>query len=226
MKKILVMLLVIGMCFSLIACGDNSEVEKYKKYETLIAYMEAEDYESALAEVVEMSNGSVYIDNTSDVEETTDMEETTNTESVTEEEELGEEEPEVEAIEITLDNWQEYFEIVERDKVIKNAFDEITDVVRVWDIVIKDGFEMVEYDIAVEYSFIYEMRYYEIDKEDGTLTIGEYSGEGKFSDTMNKKISSSVESNLIFTSSAGNKILYFPTDLQIVRIQGTLNIVK
>lgn len=222
MKKILVMLLVASMSFSVVACGDNSEVEKYKKYETLIAYMEAEDYESALAEVVEMSNGSVSIDNTSDVEETTDMEETANTEAVTEEEE-----PEVEAIEITLDNWQEYFEIVERDKVIKNAFDEITDVVRVWDIVLKDGFEMVEYDtsIAIEYSTIYERRYYEIDKENGTLTIGERSEDRKFSDSSTGKISRR-EKELTGTVSLSDKILTFPTDLQIVRIQGTLYIVK
>lgn len=203
------------MCFSLAACGDNSEVEKYKKYETLIAYMEAEDYESALAEVVEMSNGSVYIDNTSDIED------------VAEEEEFEEEEPEVEAIEITLDNWQDYFEIVERDDVRKNAFDEITDVNKGWYIVLKDGFEMVEYDtsIAIEYSAIDERRYYEIDKENGTLTIGERSEDRKFSYSSTGKISRREE-KLTCTASLSDKILTFPTDLQIVRIQGTLYIVK
>ena len=51
------------LCFSLAACGNNSELEKYEKYETLIDYLEAEDYESALAEMVKISGNADILEN-------------------------------------------------------------------------------------------------------------------------------------------------------------------
>lgn len=51
------------LCFSLAACGKNSELEKYEKYETLIEYLEAEDYESALAEMVKISENADILEN-------------------------------------------------------------------------------------------------------------------------------------------------------------------
>lgn len=51
------------LCFSLAACGKNSELEKYEKYETLIDYLEAEDYESALAEMVKISGNADILEN-------------------------------------------------------------------------------------------------------------------------------------------------------------------
>lgn len=51
------------LCFSLAACGNNSELEKYEKYETLIDYLEAEDYESALAEMVKISENADILEN-------------------------------------------------------------------------------------------------------------------------------------------------------------------
>lgn len=51
------------LCFSLAACGNNSELEKYEKYETLIDYLEAENYESALAEMVKISENADILEN-------------------------------------------------------------------------------------------------------------------------------------------------------------------
>ena len=51
------------LCFSLAACGNNSELEKYEKYETLIDYLEVEDYESALAEMVKISENADILEN-------------------------------------------------------------------------------------------------------------------------------------------------------------------
>lgn len=51
------------LCFSLAACGNNSELEKYEKYETLIEYLEAEDYESALTEMVKISGNADILEN-------------------------------------------------------------------------------------------------------------------------------------------------------------------
>lgn len=51
------------LCFSLAACGNNSELEKYEKYETLIDYLEAEDYESSLAEMAKISENADILEN-------------------------------------------------------------------------------------------------------------------------------------------------------------------
>ena len=51
------------LCFSLAACGNNSELEKYEKYETLIDYLEAEDYESALTGMVKISGNADILEN-------------------------------------------------------------------------------------------------------------------------------------------------------------------
>ena len=52
--------------YRLVACGNNSKLEKYKKYEALINYMEAGDYESALAEMIRISENSGSVDNAGD----------------------------------------------------------------------------------------------------------------------------------------------------------------
>ena len=91
MKKIIALLLVAVMCFSLAACGNSSKLEKYKKYEALINYMEAGDYESGLAEMIRISENGGSVDNAGD--------------------ESGEKT--AKAVEISIDNWQEYFEIVD-----------------------------------------------------------------------------------------------------------------
>jgi len=111
MKKQIALLLAAVLCLSLCACGNSSELEKYKKYETLINYMEAEDYESALAEMIRISG---YTDEPEDNEP--------------EDTQPSETEPVAHTVEITLDNWQEYLEINQYLSVyyITNSFDEVT----------------------------------------------------------------------------------------------------
>ena len=47
------------LCLSLCACGgNNEELEKYQKYETLINYLEAEDFENAYYELIKISQGA------------------------------------------------------------------------------------------------------------------------------------------------------------------------
>ncbi len=191
------------MCFSLVACGSNSVLEKYKKYEKLINYMEAQDYESALAEMIKISeNGGA-----------TDDAEGKKTISV----------------EITMDNWQEYFEIVEREKVEKNEFDEVDDMYKNTYLVLKDGYEMVGYDtsIAVEYNYVLEWRYVEIDKENAVLTIGELVPDREIEEknAEMKKITSR-ETSLTNGRTWSEGMQAVPTNFEIVRIQGTLYIAE
>ena len=51
MKRIFVCLLVLMVCLSLCACGNDAAMEKYKEYEALIGYLESGDYESAYREL-------------------------------------------------------------------------------------------------------------------------------------------------------------------------------
>ena len=107
MKRVFTLLLVAAMCFSLAACAGSGEPEKYKKYEALFDYMEAEDYEGALAEITRMSEKS----KDTGTPETSQQKEAKSAE-----------------IEITPENWQEYFELKQYLSVYyeANAFNEAT----------------------------------------------------------------------------------------------------
>lgn len=207
MKKIFSLLLVVVMCFSLAACGNSSKLEKYKKYEALINYMEAGDYESALAEMIRISENGGSVDNAGD--------------------ESGEKT--AKAVGISIDNWQEYFEIVEREETEKNEFEEIEDMYKGVYLVLKDEYEMVGYDtsIAIEYNYINEWRYVEIDKENGVLTIGELvpDRENEEMNGLTMKISGS-KTSLTNGRSWSEGMQAVPTNFEIVRIQGTLYIAE
>ena len=58
MKRIIAIVLVALMVVSLAACGNSAELEKYRKYETLINYLEAEEYQKALGEVLSISQAA------------------------------------------------------------------------------------------------------------------------------------------------------------------------
>ncbi len=117
MKKWIALLLAAITCLSLAACGQSGEAQKYKKYETLIDYMEAKDYESALAEMIRISE---YAD---------DPEDGNPEDGEPEDTEPSETEPEAHTVELTLDNWQDYLEINQYLSVsyYTNSFDEVTD---------------------------------------------------------------------------------------------------
>ena len=114
MKRVFVILLAAVMCFSLGACAKSSESEKYETYKSLIDYLEAEDYESALAEIVRISEN----DKDADAQEDGEQGDTQQSKA----------EPEAHTVEITLDNWQEYLEINQYLSVYcsTNSFDEVT----------------------------------------------------------------------------------------------------
>lgn len=102
MKKTIALILGLVLCLSLVACGNNEELEKYKKYETLINYLEEEDYQKAYIELLKISRGG---------EDATIP---------------TEEEKKVTTVEITPDNWQDYFEIRPFESVQYNDFGDLT----------------------------------------------------------------------------------------------------
>lgn len=149
MKKWIALLLAAVACLSLAACGQSGEAEKYKKYETLIDYMEAKDYESALAEMIRISG---YADEPEDGDPEDGEPEDT---------EPSETEPEAHTVELTLDNWQDYLEINQYLSVTysTNSFGEVTDTYLSLYTILepKEEYSKVEMDwsegnaIAVEY---------------------------------------------------------------------------
>lgn len=81
---------------------------------------------------------------------------------------------ETETIEITIDNWQDYFEIKEDYGYDYNDFDEITLMYKVYNFYLKDGMTFVEDsrpEIAVEYEYDIDFDYTftNVDWEKGTF---------------------------------------------------------
>ena len=202
MKRIFALFLTAALCLSVVDCG-GSELKKYQKYDTLIDYIEAGDYENALAEMIRLSNSG---DASADNEEKSEV-----------------------AVEITSENWQEYFELVEREEIERNNFDEIEDMYKSAYLVLKDKYEISGYEtnIAVEYNYFTEWRYVEIDKENGVLMIGDL-----VPDRENEEHNGSMitiygdEASLTNSRTWSDGMQAVPTGFEIVRMQGTLYIME
>lgn len=121
---------------------------KYEKYDTLIYFLENGDYAGAYAEITKIS---------------------TENNATTAPKETSE-------IEITLDNWQEYFEITLHADTQKNSFDEIVDFYPNYRFSLKEAYveRIADVDLAVEYhatdGYFTEYTY---DIATGTITTGE-----------------------------------------------------
>lgn len=81
---------------------------------------------------------------------------------------------ETETIELTIDNWQDYFEIKEDYSYSYNDFDELVTMSKVYNFYLKDGMTFVEDfdpEIAVEYEYDYDEGYTftNVDWEKGTF---------------------------------------------------------
>lgn len=217
MKKVIAIVLVALMVVSLAACGNSAELEKYRKYETLINYLEAEDYQKAFAELASISQAS--------------GKQTEN-----------EEEKEATAVEITTENWQKYFEIKTSVSENRNDFNEVDAFYPGKEFRLKDEWKekVVDMDVAVEYSFTggYSC-YYTYNIETGELTEGErttgYAAE-EDSDTFTMgKYYIEKPYNLFNGISVGTfklegniatAIGHNFENFEIARIQGTISIVE
>ena len=113
MKRVIFLALALLLCLGLCACSEPN----YGEYEALIGYIESDDYTSAYLELHKFfGDGELHFE----VVESTENMPTEEPPAPTEAEDL------YVAVEITLDNWQEYFEIVYREKWLENAFGEPT----------------------------------------------------------------------------------------------------
>lgn len=223
MKKLFALLLAAVLCLSLAACGDGK------------------------------------------VETNADNSQEQNTENTPNESEQVETEPQEQTIEITLDNWQEYFEIKDYLGVIydTNAFDEVTDSVLTFYTILESKEEYSDYvaDVAVEYSMdfygsdiVYNLDDFSFELIDSVSHPDRTVDESRFvrgeTDTMNdpiaiprfkivdgKAVGDSIYYNLgspyrsamsfycnyIEKNDDGTGYIYYcPANIQITRIEGTL----
>lgn len=157
MKKLIALLLAAVMCLSLVACGNSEEMEKYKKYETLINYLEAEDYESALEEMIKLSQHSS--DNGEDNDNDVDSTQTVTTGT----------------IELTVDNWKNFFELQVVPEYRLNAFGEVETVKLSQLLVFMEEYagRVTCNDVAIEMDRMIQEVTIEVSPTEQSYTLGE-----------------------------------------------------
>ena len=176
MKKTIFLLLILAICFTLIACGKGEKdteqalSDTEDKYGVIISLLEKGDYSSAIDEI----------------------------ERIQEEERLAELSSKgIVEIEITLDNWDQYFEYTPTAQAyIKNAFGETTHYNFASGIKLKDEYTMVENggtDVKFEFESVKEIRSCSVDFSTGEVIIGEAIGRDEtIFDTFTTRFSDSV----------------------------------
>jgi hypothetical protein len=229
MKKFIALLLVAMMCFALVACGDGSgdtsECIQCEKYEDLIELLENKKYKEAIIEIYELAGAPSNDNNNVNNSET---------------------EPPTQEIEITLNNWQEYFEITLIPKVVKNDFDEpigfYTSTVFMlkneWHDLIKDWNINIEYSLTEGYYayFNYDMETQELTESDRIQNHPDPRDIIKETDSIRKNLAAPIKQGWVLAGKS-----YLPStfsisesvvraqcevysNIEVHRIQGTITV--
>lgn len=139
----------------------------------------------------------------------------------------------VQQVQITPDNWQEYFEVKDTVKVNKNAFGEITRVDVKQRMVPKAPYRLsrwAEHDAAIEFAFSSANATAQADLEKLTLAVGEVLSTG---DRGSRIVE--VDGNRNLTSIMGNdaqysiengQVLNYWVDFEVLRSVGSLYLLK
>lgn len=141
------------------------------------------------------------------------------------------------AVEISMDNWQEYFEYKETHAFSENAFGEIelfrlsNYLLNKDDIVIYSGLS----DVAVEYTYTYSERELTLDTEARTYTLGEIKDQEEEETTVISmdqlwSLEDAYQYGLAIgggqTSELTGDTMYYSAFGEILRIQGTIYIIN
>ena len=218
MKKIIAVVLVFVMCLSFVACNKatkTEECERCEKYENLIGLLENEEYEEAINEISKLAENT-----TAESQESTEI------------------------INITMDNWQKYFEVKHWvSTVSKNDFDEIIGFFPAYALILKDEWQnkIVDSDIQIEYSCTggYE-KWFSYNIKTQELVEGElYSTDTKdlIKETQSWDYSSTNKPGIKFVSTTLPDTFSIDGDIakivacgysntEIHRIQGSLTVTK
>lgn len=144
-------------------------------------------------------------------------------------------------VEITNDNWQDYFEIKEVVSVGKNAFGEIDQFRSDTSFRLKDTYGVVNASLSsggVEYQYVFTCQDVTVDLENMTYELeGDVRNTSEHNNTTEPRYSSDANdvryygvSISGFTANELDKDLtdtvWRPTDIEILRVQATLYLVK
>lgn len=175
MKKLLSLLLAAVLVLSLGACG--KEENPYEKYEELFEYLEREDYDSAMAYIRERAGVPETVPPAAPASEA-------ETEPAPTETQPPETEPQPVTVEITMDNWQDYFELREYAEFTKNGFGEFESVSVTVALVNKDGMypDCFLSDVTFEYAITRKFVSITVDPENETITYGAERGRNPYGD--------------------------------------------
>ncbi len=179
MKKIVAFFSAVLLCLSFTSCAGeiNSKAEnEYEKYEDLFDLLEEGDFEEALYYVAEL--GDIDLEKFGETPvspEVEVIEKPGGTLMKPSQSESADDQPQYELVDITLDNWQDYFELREYHKFEENGFGEFKKVTTYYSLVSKDGivFDESKSDVTFEFTCNIERKPYTVDFENRTVIYGE-----------------------------------------------------
>ena len=134
-------------------------------------------------------------------------------------------EPVKKEIEITLDNWDTYFEFVEKEEVSKNDYNEVDHIRFYYSLDLKDQYTLDKVDINVDFSYIYTVYDIQEDLTNKKIIWGNVI-EGPAEETKEIKMrydEYSVAGETVFVSNISKTKC---TDFKVNRIYGTLVIIE
>ena len=133
-------------------------------------------------------------------------------------------EPQYETVEITMENWEDYFEFTHFYIPYKNSFGEVENFSVETRFCLKDGYNASNVDIAIEYSYVEQGFTYEVNFENGTLTFGKaVDSWGLTKDTTDMAITA-FPCHLPSVGGRDETSVVIRTNYEMLRIQGTISV--
>lgn len=133
--------------------------------------------------------------------------------------------PVLKEIEITLDNWDTYFEFVERDEEFKDDYNETVHIQHYYTLDLKEQYTLDEINIKIEYSYLYTDYKVQEDLVNKKIIWGDPI-EGPIEETVEKYVrydECPVAGEAFFISGSSK---WKCTDFKVLRIYGTLTIIE
>ena len=175
-KRGFCLFLALLLCISLCACtkeeSTNSPYEKYAEYEELFCYLEDGDYDNANAYIQNffgVNDGASSSNTTVAIDGGLEPAQTTTTSAFSD--------PTYTTVEITADNWQDYFEVLVRPAIVKNGFGEFSELSVNTYVISKEGLTVCSCEITCEYAYDYKRTTYHVDLENDSVTFGDEPNE-------------------------------------------------
>ena len=128
-------------------------------------------------------------------------------------------------VEITLDNWNEYFEITEDKQIFRNGFDEIEKISIYTRLLPKDK-NIIKYTITAEISYDFYYYYCSIDQANQDVIFSSTPAANGRKHTEIREISSSSHYLTLHTYYYNNNVGSLSRNMKITRITGNITIVE